>query len=273
MEKLNIKTIPEKENKSVNKVFSNHEREFELRFGQPNSYDFDTILDQFSGTKINSLRTSSIPLVQFWKDTDKRLDHLFKKLDLECNTPILCFEYPTKPKEGKGKSSMTDLMILSNDFKIAIEAKFTEYKKIKSDLIDNWIRSGKNEENRKKVLNYWTSLIKPFSNGYDDASLNQMSYQFYHRVASACHNTNDTMTAFVVYQVFYDDETIGFLEEYKNKLRDYIKILNLNHRLRFYIWEIEVNQKIKADKKIDPFIEMKGRNVYDFEKSEILNIH
>jgi hypothetical protein len=273
MRKLSVKTIPEKKCKTIRKVFGNHQREFELRFGRPNSYDFDTILDQFSGTKINSLRTSSVPLVQFWKDTNERLDDLFKKLNLKCDKPILCFEYPTRPQEGKGKSSMTDLMILCNDFKVAIEAKFTEYKKIELDLIDNWIRRGKNEENRKKVLNYWTKLIKPFSKGYDNVSINQMSYQFYHRVASACYNADDTDTAIVVYQLFYDNKTVGFLEKYKSKLRDFVKILNFNDRIRFFIWEVEVKQKIKVNKEIDPFIEMKSRDVYEFGKSEIFEVY
>lgn len=271
MRKLSVKTIPEKEGDSISKVLSNHKENFELRFGQPDPYDFDTILDQFSGTKINSLRTSSIPLLQFWKETDTRLKELFDKLGLKCNKPILCFEYPTRPQKGKGKSSMTDLMILGNDFKIAIEAKFTEYKKSKADLIDGWKLSGKNEDNRKEVLSYWTNLIKPFSKGYDDISLNQISYQFYHRVASACHNTNNTDTSIVVYQVFYDDDTVGFLEDFRTQLRRYIEVLNFNDRLRFYIWEIGVLQKIQ-DKKIDPFIAMKSRNIYDFTKSEILRL-
>jgi len=240
----------------------------ELRFGQPNSYDFDTIIDQFSGTKINSFRTSSIPLVQFWKDTNIRLNDLFHKLDLQCDKPILCFEYPTKPKQGTGKSSMTDLMILGNDFKVAIEAKFTEYVKIKPDLIDDWKRAG-DKENRIKVLNYWTSLIKPFSNGYDNESLNQISYQFYHRTASAC-NTNGQ--AIVVYQVFYDNNTLEFLEKYKSKLMDYIRILNPNNKLSFYIWEIEVNQLIMDNNDIDPFVEMKSRNVYEFAKTRLEKI-
>lgn len=268
MEKLRVKTISEKESKSINRVFSNHEREFELRFGQPNSYDFDTILDQFSGTKINSLRTSSIPLVQFWKDTENRLNELFKNLDLQCDKPTLCFEYPTKPKKGKGKSSMTDLMILSNDFKIAIEAKFTEYATTKSESISDWKLKNNSVENKIKVLDYWTTLIKPFSNINND-SIDKISYQFYHRTASAC-NTNGI--AIVVYQIFYDHDTIEFLEDYKNELKEYVKVLNPNYNLRFYIWEIEAKQKFKNDKKIDPFIEMKTRNVYDFVKSEILNI-
>lgn len=240
----------------------------ELRFGQPDSYDFETLLDQFSGTKINSYRTSSIPLVQFWKDTDNKLIELFSKLDLHSSNPTLCFEYPTKPQKGKGKSSMTDLMILNQDFKIAIEAKFTEYAKMKPDPISKWKKDG-NRENRLKVLDYWTSLIEPFSNGYDNDSLQNISYQFYHRTASAC---NIEGKAFVVYQIFYDNDTYKFLESYKSKLTDYVRILNPNHKLKFYIWETEVVQKIKDDKKIDPFVEMKFQNIYEFIKSNLYEI-
>ncbi len=236
----------------------------ELRFGRPDSYDFDTIIDQFSGTKINSFRTSSVPLVQFWKNTNNRLNDLFNKLDLHCDKPTLCFEYPTKLKQGKGKSSMTDLMILGNDFKIAVEGKFTEYVKNKPDLIKKWKLDG-DKENRIKVLNYWSSLIKPFSNGYDNEALNQISYQFYHRTASACDDNKGQ--AIVVYQVFYDNDTLGFLKHYKSELTKYVSILNPNNKLSFYIWEIEANQLITDSNNFDPFVEMKSRNIYEFAKT------
>ncbi|MCX6237063.1 MAG: hypothetical protein NTY07_05795 [Bacteroidia bacterium] len=238
----------------------------ELRFGQPNSYDFDTILDQFSGTKINSFRTSSIPLVQFWKETDSKLNELFHKIGLHSDKQVLCFEYPTKPQEGIGKASMTDLMILCDDFKIAIEAKFTEYAKMKPDPINKWKQKGNNEANKQKVLDYWTSLIRPFSNGFDNDSLQKISYQFYHRTASACKVLGK---AIVIYQVFYDKDTYGFLENFKSKLRDYISILNPNDKLSFYIWEIEVIQKVTDNNENDPFTQMKFQNIYEFIKTDL----
>ena len=240
----------------------------DLRFGQPNNYDFETILDQFSGTKINSFRTSSIPLVQFWKDTDKKLNELFDKLNLLTDKVTLCFEYPTKPLIGVGKSSMTDLMILSQDLKIAIEAKFTEYKKMKADPIKKWKTAG-DKENRIKVLEYWTSLIKPFTNGIDDKTIEKISYQFYHRTASACKINGK---AVVVYQVFYDQDTNDSLDSFKKKISEYVTLINPNENLKFYIWEIEVVQRIFDDKKIDPFMEMKFRNIYDFTKSKIIEL-
>ena len=237
----------------------------ELKFGYPNSYDYDILLDQFSGTKINSFRTSSIPLVQFWRDTNNKLQELLQKLNLYADNPTLCFEYPTKPKKGKGKSSMTDLMILGQDFKIAIEAKFTEYAKYEQKMIRNWINQN-NKENRLKVLDYWTSLIKPFSKGYDDNSLQNISYQFYHRTASAC---NVQGKAYVVYQIFYDNATHEFLEKYKQKLQDYVRIINPNDNLKFYVWEIEVLQKVNDNIENDPFEMMKSKNIYEFLRTNL----
>lgn len=241
----------------------------ELRFGLPYPYDFDTILDQFSGTKINSIRTSSVPLVQFWKEADLRLSELFSTIRVFSDKQVLCFEYPTKPQIGKGKASMTDLMILCDDFKIAIEAKFTEYKKMTRDPINKWkIKTG-NIANKQKVLQYWTSLIRPFSNGLDDSSSQKISYQFYHRTASACKETGK---AIVIYQLFYDKDTIEYLEKFKNELRDYVKIINPNEKLNFYIWEIKVDQKNKDNKEIDPFTLMKFQNVYEFQETDLYKI-
>jgi hypothetical protein len=175
----------------------------EIRFGKPSSYDYETILDQFSGTKINSIRTSSIPLVQFWKSTDNRLNELLKETKIDSENPILCFEYPT-PSKGRGKSSMTDLMILCGDTKIAIEAKFTEYLEInlKDESISKW-KTEKNINNREIVLNHWTELIRPFSHDLNDLSIQKITYQFYHRTASACF---ESKSAVVVYQIFYENE-------------------------------------------------------------------
>jgi len=48
----------------------------DIRFGHPQPYCYNTILDQFSGTSINSFRTSSIPLVQFWKNNEVYLNEI-----------------------------------------------------------------------------------------------------------------------------------------------------------------------------------------------------
>lgn len=238
----------------------------DLRFGKPQPYDYNTIIDQFSGTKVKSVRTSSIPLVQFWKNTDSNLKTLFDNLNIQNQVAVLCFEYPTSPLEGKGKSSMTDLMILERDFKIAIEAKFTEYAKAPITLIEEWLNKD-HKDNREKVLGYWTKLIQPFSlNNLDVDTINKIEYQFYHRTASACIDTENPV---VVYQVFYDDKTIASLENYKNQLKGYVENINPKDNLKFFIWEIEVEQKCKDEDFEEIFSKMKSTDLYIFKESKI----
>jgi len=231
----------------------------DLHFGHPNSYDYETLIDQFSGTKINSIRTSSVPLVQFWKNTEKHLYLLFDTLHLPAKDVALCFEYPTKPLKGKGKSSMTDLMIIGQDFKIAIEAKFTEYVKMNSEPISTWLQKGDKQKNKEEVLGYWKDLIRPFSQQLNESSIVNIDYQFFHRTASAC---KDVEKACVVYQIFYDAQTKNGVADYKNKLMTYVKLLNPNQKINFYAWEIEIGQLLPDNINTDPFFQMRDRDVY-----------
>lgn len=241
-------------------------------FGQPSSLEYDLVLDMFAGTKINSSRTSSIPLSQFWKDSDSKLSMLLCKVSNNLGfvkDTSLCFEYPTKPQLGKGKASMTDLMILCGSYKIAIEAKFTEYAKARHvQKIENWLRSGDNPENRKLVLDYWKSQIKNFSYGLLTENMDDIDYQFFHRTASACHKTKN---ACVVYQVFYDDDTKKYVDDYIEELKKYVRLINPNEGLRYLVWKIETQQLIE-DKEKYPFELMKTQEVYRFGKNELFEI-
>jgi hypothetical protein len=241
---------------------------FELKFGKPDSYDYNTLLDQFSGTKINSVKTSSIPLVQFWKNTDKRLTQLGKYLDLNLdqNDLQLCFEYPTVPGQGKGKASMTDLMILAGDTQIAIEAKYTEYRRAE-EKVEKW--RTKNGNNRQDVLQGWWDMIANFRTvpNTNDPSI---AYQFLHRTASACKGAKkDVQQAIVVYQIFHDTNPQPYLDRFKKRLQKYVNIIKPeDSKLKFYTWEIEVIPPIPDKIDPNPFIEMKTKPVYTFGKQD-----
>ena len=164
-------------------------------------------------------------------------------------------------------------MILSGESKIAIEAKFTEYTpkgEGTAKPISQWKNEGSSKENRELVLQYWTQLIQPFSKGIDLDLVSDVEYQFYHRTASAC---KDAGKAFVVYQVFYDEQTVAYLSSYKEKLEAYVKIINPNEQLNFYLWEIETFQKIHERADENPFVEMKNKNVYEFGKTNLHKLH
>jgi hypothetical protein len=117
-----------------------------INWGNPKESDYDLILDYFSGTKINSIQTSSIPLAQYWKDYQHGLSILASKVNITDSNISMFFEYPTKSYRSN-KSSMTDLMIIADKNKIAIESKYTEYNKTIYESINSWYRKG-NSENK-----------------------------------------------------------------------------------------------------------------------------
>ena len=239
-----------------------------LHYGKPESYDYSTLLDQLSGTNVKSIKTSSIPLAEFWKETNNRLSGLINHLNLFPNSNVqLCFEYPTSPKQGKGKASMTDLMVLYGDTKIAIEAKFSEYKKMDDEQIGDWLKE--NPDNRKKVLSYWDSLIFPFTKGIEENEKMKIDYQFYHRTASACYQSQK---AFVIYQLFYDDETLPYLDNFVKKLEGYKSIINPTDMLRYFVWKVKTNLLRSDINKNDAFYLMKTEKVYEFTDSHLVEI-
>lgn len=237
-----------------------------INWGNPKKNDYDLILDHFSATNINSIETSSIPLAQYWQNYQKGLSKLSSKLNTTFDNVSLFFEFPTKSFKSN-KSSMTDLMIISDYNKIAIEAKYTEYHRSTYETIKDWYKKSKSE-NRLNVLNHWKEIISDFSNGSIDES-SELAYQFLHRTASACYeNTN---TAYVVYQLFWDEETKTSLKGFEEDIKKYVAIINPNEKLKFFIHKIQITNKAKV-KKDTVFQEMKSKAIYEFGIEEIESV-
>ncbi|HMV41017.1 MAG TPA: hypothetical protein PK079_11935 [Leptospiraceae bacterium] len=243
---------------------------FELYYGKPGKIDYDTIINMFPKNSINSVRTSSLPLLVYWKDTDKKLKKILSFLKLNSSDKYsLCFEYPTS-SGAKGKASMTDLMILSDSKKIAIEAKFTEVTG-KYEVIENWLQNP-NKDNRKNVLENWIQMIQPFSSSeLKIENIKTIPYQFLHRTASACAYY-ESKEVYVIYQIFYDGETKAELEKFKKEIIKAKEIINPNEKLKFYLWELEVKQCIEEADKEYAFEQIKTKNIYEFLRDEIVEI-
>lgn len=166
---------------------------------------------------VNSEKTSSLPLVQFWKNKGHGLSKHGKKFIKECGLseiyseePRFYFEYsvPVNNEKGaKGKASMTDLMILTRQCAIAIEAKWTECESV-YEPIGKWKESGV-VENHDKVLKGWEGYINKYLEGRERATItatDDMPYQLFHRVASACYAAmldGGKKNAVVIYHLFY----------------------------------------------------------------------
>ncbi len=135
-------------------------------FGNPDG-NFNQALDSLSHTKINSFKTSSIPLAGFWKPS-KELNTFFEQFKNKTGFDLAdskkYFEYPTDCLDEKGKrlphsrSSMTDLMLINDSYKIAIEAKYTEYSKSNYELISEWNKE--NADHKNAIKENWFNYIK-----------------------------------------------------------------------------------------------------------------
>jgi len=202
-------------------------------------------------SKINTTKEScsTYPLLKYWDlncnnatISEMRLTDLLSKLELSKPKNIqVCFEYPVKPTDGKGKASMTDIMIVSDTFKIAIEGKYTEptYQSVTS-----WLKKDQsNVGNREKVLNSWIKMLNPFClEELDIEKIEHIEYQLVHRTASACNaNINK---AFIVFQQFCDDNN-NRSAAVKKKIGEFIKIIKPKETLKFFIDSIEWNPHSK----------------------------
>ena len=50
------------------------------------------------------------------------------------------------------------------------------------------------------------------------------------------------MNVYVVYQIFYDNQTKIGVADYKSELMTYVKLLNPNQKINIYALEIEIGQ-------------------------------
>ena len=114
--------------------------EVKLGFGNPDVQGYSVILDYYGGTRINSDRTSSIPLAVL-EGLSERLLEIEQLTGLSLRHPHIYFEHATESL-GYANASMSDVMILADGVRIAIEAKFTEFAKNGFQTIGGWLSTG-----------------------------------------------------------------------------------------------------------------------------------
>lgn len=254
-------------------------------YGTPEG-DEELFLDILSkNTDVNSFRTSSIPLTEFWLSRNKELNQtLLNKINpaIDFDSTKKCFEYPvyaTKNYNGQeqriGQPSMTDLMLFTENYTIAVEGKFTENL---YETIFKWLPKDSKKTDKYDVLQSWYKYIKPYCN-YKDKDVNEIEkkvvYQFLHRTASACYcsSKNSTMPV-VLYQLFYnktDEKSKKHQEEVAVKLNEFASLLGFDSKKIKLIIELtpitnfnEVREYYNGIKS-DIFSVMKRKPIYKFE--------
>ena len=172
----------------------------EKYYGKPTPNSFSDIVDQYSVKEINSIMTSTIPFLNYWKNAKERMPSFLSGLGISSTPRTLAFEYPTRSFDTN-KASMTDLMVFCDHWKIAIEAKFTEIGH-KYETIWEWNKE--KTENRSRVISHWLEILSPFVDAHlVEDSIPDIPYQFLHRTASSCEG--DLNNACTVYQLFYNE--------------------------------------------------------------------
>ena len=100
-------------------------------FGMP-SGKYIEVLDAFTGTRVNSCETSSLPLAEFWQPENlpqrDALGQVSRRSGLGDRAQGFRVSDRSEAERTCSRpASMTDLMIIDNNWQIAIEAKYTEY--------------------------------------------------------------------------------------------------------------------------------------------------
>lgn len=240
--------------------------EYTLKYKNKNVENYNELLDSFHDSDFNSIRTSTVPFLDYWKNYDSNINNVNNLLKINnSNLVSLDFEHKT-PSVSSNRNSFTDLMIFfDKDIKIAIEAKYTEGKKGYEETIHQWFD---NSENRQNVLEHWKKIIQPFSNSILDLNkADEIQYQMLHRTASACYA--NMKKAVVLYQLFCDNNNDNI--KYKNELMKIKSWISPKDNLVFALHFINVvKNKSNVTKGFSNFL--KHNNIYSFisEKFEIL---
>lgn len=256
------------------------------------------VLQGLEGTQVNSCRTSSIPLAEFWRPENLgKIGKIFAPF-LEDFYPASAqkfFEFPTEATlNGRriGTPSMTDIMVLAPGIQMAIEGKFTEYirpkeptirvwmaKKLAEDVGDRWTPASRGAY-LHNVLKAWMGIIRDARcTGIEDdetffAECLDVQYQFLHRAASACNKAGvDTgTTPVLVYQVFFDAnsaEHIEKMEEFKADLKRWADALRLKN-MKFLIMTVPITNAAEVERRFSGvrsgfFKLMRDETIYEFD--------
>jgi len=192
--------------------------------------DFKSLVESYKISEFSSPARSTVPLLIYWRNIEERIREFYGYINVTApNSVKACFEYTVPVQNGKGKASHTDLMLLSKEHVVAIEAKYTEPP---YDSVQKWLDDPPSK-NKLKVLDGWLGLIKKITNiklSPDDVSWS--AYQLIHRTASACYP--DAKSRFVVYQCF--DLDTSKKRYYKEQLSKLSELLRSSNNLRFYLF-------------------------------------
>ena len=265
-------------------------------FGFPKG-TYSEVLAELSRTKVNSCKTSSIPLAEFWQPANLgKIKKMFAPhlSGFDPGSALKYFEFPTEAVyNGRriGEPSMTDIMVIAPGIQMAVEGKFTEYVEYKDQTIREWFivklaeadetwTPASRERYLRKILKAWFGYIRETGcTGLadDDAFFRDcmdVSYQFLHRTASACCKADEAngTTPVLVYQLFFEADNaahIEKMEQFKADLRRWAETLKLRN-MKFLIVSVPVVNVPEVERRFPNergmiFEHMRKEAIYKFD--------
>ena len=201
------------------------------------------VIPMYGGSEFQSPTRSTVPLLSWLKHEQPMLSSLLRDFGMpaDCN---LHLEYEVKPQKGRGMASHTDLMVISGECSLAIEAKWTEprYK-----TVSNWLGQGTNPQNRYAVLTGWLGLLQKHAQRTPNVGdFSDAVYQMVHRAASACAAGGNTKLAYLVFKPSPDPRTAD-MHVIRDDLTHLWNLLGNPKGFSFYLVEVQLSPTAAFD--------------------------
>lgn len=203
----------------------------------------DDALSHYARDEFASPTRSTVPLLAWLKHEPAMVNSLLQDLGMpaECN---LHLEYRVKPPTGRGNASHSDLMVISGDSSLAIEAKWTEPR---YDTVGKWLETGANPDNRRDVLAGWLGLLQHHaSQPLHRADFTDAVYQMVHRAASACAAGGKPALAYLLFKPSPDPRTAD-LRTIRDDLTHLWSVLGRPSTFPFYLVELPLSRTTLFD--------------------------
>jgi len=212
--------------------------------------EFDKLLGRFADRDLENLTRSTLPLLSYWRNPERAasavLAGVFGSHDshqVPCGALSFEFQVPSFPRiTGQPNTpSHTDVMYLSDDIAVAIEAKWSESV---SACVAEWLGDG--SENKRAVLDHWVRLIRNHTGcgAIAEGKLAKLVYQVLHRTASLCSCASGKSRCAVVYQLFGDGSSTKKYEEALQSMACCVGAGLSRSPLSLWVHEVSMNSSL-----------------------------
>lgn len=204
--------------------------------------DIDKAIPMYARKEFKSPYRSTVPSLSYLKHEITILDSLLRDLEM----PEVCdlhLEYKV-PQKGRGNASHTDLMAISVESSLAVEAKWTERR---YETVGKWLEKGSDKLNRRDVLTGWLDLLqKHAQHTLHLADFSDAVYQMVHRAASACSAGRDPRMAYIVFEPSPDPKTES-MQTIRDDLTHLWNLLGNPKGFPFYLVEVQLSPTDEFD--------------------------